>query len=174
MTEFAIVAPLMLLLIFGIIDFGRAIYVYGTIIESAHEGVRVAIQASTPLPSDTDVLKAAQSHAQSIILANPCANGPLPPISGAGAQNPPPSSGWIFITQPNPPSTVQASPPLNAPGGSTPAAATASCSAINPASSGTYPLQVTIRYTYSLFTPLLYQLLPTFILQAYAVEYTEY
>lgn len=174
MTEFALVAPILLLMIFGIIDFGRAIYIYSTLVAAANEGVRVAIRASTPLPTDADILAAARRSASSLILANPCANGPLPPTTGGSAQNPPQGSGWIFITEPNPPATPESSPTYDAPGGETPVAATASCSAVNPYSSGTYPLQVTVRYTYGFFTPLLEQLQPTMILQAYATEYTEY
>jgi hypothetical protein len=174
MTEFAIVAPILLLMFFGILDFGRVIYIYGTLVQAANEGARVSVRASTPLPNDDDILTSAKIHAQSLRLANPCPNGPLPPITGAGAQNPPAGSGWIFITEPNPPSTVEATPPYDAPGGQAPASATGSCSAVNPYSSGTYPLQITIRYTYPFFTPLLEQLSPTIILQAYATEYTEY
>lgn len=174
MTEFAIVAPVLLLMLFGILDFARALYVYGTLVSAANEGARVAIRASSPLPSDADVQAAAQASAQSLYLANPCPNGPLPPITGAGAQNPPGDQGWIFITEPNPPSTVEATPTYDAPGGQPPAASTGSCSAVNSFSSGTYPLQVTVRYNYAFFTPLLEQLAPNLILQAYSTEYTEY
>jgi len=174
MTEFALVAPILLLMIFGIIDFGRAIYIYSTLVQAANEGIRVAIKASSPLPTDADVLYAARLHASSLILANPCPNGPLPPSTGGSAQNPPEGSGWIFITQPNPPATAESNPTYDAPGGETPVPSTANCSAVNPFSSGTYPLQVTIRYTYAFFTPLLEQLQPTIILQAYATDYTEY
>jgi TadE-like protein len=174
MTEFALVAPILLLMLFGIVDFGRLIYIYGTLVESANEGARVAIKASTPLPSNLDVQAASKIGAQSLYLATSCPNGPVPPITGAGASNPPSDQGWIFITEPNPPTTVESSPAYDAPGGQAPANATGSCSAVNPFSSGTYPLQVTVRYTYAFFTPLLEQLAPTFTLQAYATDYTEY
>ena len=174
MTEFALVAPILLLMLFGIIDFGRLLYIYGTLVEAANEGARVSIKASSPLPSNSDVENAAKNGAQSLYLANPCPNGPLPPTSGAGAQNPPGDQGWIFITEPNPPATVETSPTYDAPGGQSPANATGSCSAINPFQSGTYPLQVTVRYNYLFFTPLLEQLAPSIILQAYATDYTEY
>ena len=174
MTEFALVAPILLLMLFGILDFGRLIYVYGTIVEAANEGARVAVRASSPLPSDLDVQTAAKNGAQSIALATNCPNGPLPPTSGGSAQNPPGGSGWIFITEVNPPSTVESTPTYNAPGGQAPANASGTCSAVNPFSSGTYPLQITVRYTYAFFTPLLEQLAPTFVLQSYATDYTEY
>jgi len=174
MTEFAIVAPVMLLLFFGILDFGRVVYIYVTLVQAANEGARTSVRASTPLPMDADILASARIHAQSLRLANPCPNGPLPPITGVSAQNPPAGSGWIFITEPNPPTAVEVAPTYDAPGGEAPTSATGSCSAINPYSSGTYPLQITIRYTYPFFTPLLEQLAPTIVLQAYATEYTEY
>jgi TadE-like protein len=174
MTEFALVAPILLLMLFGILDFGRLIYVYGTIVEAANEGSRVAVRASSPLPTNLDVQTAAKNGAQSIYLATNCPNGPLPPTNGGSAQNPPGGQGWIFITEPNPPTTVESTPTYDAPGGQSPANATGSCSAVNPFSSGTYPLQVTVRYTYAFFTPLLEQLAPTFVLQAYATDYTEY
>jgi len=147
MTEFALVAPILLLMLFGILDFGRLIYVYGTIVEAANEGARVAVRASSPLPSDLDVQTAAKNGAQSIALATNCPNGPLPPSSGGSAQNPPGGTGWIFITEVNPPSTVESTPTYNAPGGQAPASATGGCSSVNPFSSGTYPLQITVRYT---------------------------
>jgi hypothetical protein len=174
MTEFAIVAPLLLLMLFGLLDFARALYIYGTLVEAANEGARVAVRASSPLPNDDDVQQAAQRGAQSLYLANPCPNGPLPPITGAGAQNPPNDHGWIFITEPNPPATAEANPTFDAPGGQSPAVGTSSCSAVNSFASGTYPLQVTVRYNYSFFTPVLEQLAPNLILQAYATDYTEY
>jgi Flp pilus assembly protein TadG len=43
MAEFALVFPLLLLLIFGTIDFGRAIYSYITISNASRMGVRTAI-----------------------------------------------------------------------------------------------------------------------------------
>src|SRR5207237_7994229 len=44
LTEFAIIAPVILLLTFGIIDFGRALYLYLNLTQSIHDGARVAIR----------------------------------------------------------------------------------------------------------------------------------
>jgi len=46
LTEFAIIAPVILLLTFGIIDFGRALYLYITLQQAANEGARVAVSAT--------------------------------------------------------------------------------------------------------------------------------
>ena len=42
LVEFAMVLPLMLILMFGIVDFGRAFYVWLTVTNAAREGARVA------------------------------------------------------------------------------------------------------------------------------------
>jgi hypothetical protein len=41
MVEFALVIPIVLLLIFGLIDFARAVYTYASISSAAAEGVRI-------------------------------------------------------------------------------------------------------------------------------------
>ncbi|MFN2465676.1 MAG: TadE/TadG family type IV pilus assembly protein [Candidatus Dormibacteria bacterium] len=48
MVEFALMAPLLFLLLFGIVDFGRAIFFANEITNAAREGARVAILASNP------------------------------------------------------------------------------------------------------------------------------
>ena len=45
-TEFALIAPVILLMTFGIIDFGRGLYFYITLQQAANEGARVAVHAS--------------------------------------------------------------------------------------------------------------------------------
>ncbi len=152
MAEFALVAPLLLLFLFGIVDFGRVIYIYVTLNQAVNEGARSAIRASAQLPTNADVEAAVRQHAVDVSLANPCPNGPIT------ATNPPANQGWIYITEPNPPSTVETlSPTLeDAPGGQGWAFNTGSCSATNPAHDHA-PLQVTIRYNFVPFTPLIQQ-----------------
>jgi Flp pilus assembly protein TadG len=43
LVEFALALPVMLVVIFGILDFGRAVYALNTISEAARTGARVAI-----------------------------------------------------------------------------------------------------------------------------------
>ena len=100
MVEFALVAPLLLLLLFGIVDFGRVIYTYVTINQAVNEGVRTAIRDSALLPTNADVETAVKQHAVDVVLANPCPNGPIT------AATPPPNQGWVYITEPDPPSTT--------------------------------------------------------------------
>jgi Flp pilus assembly protein TadG len=52
MVEFAIVLPVLLLLVFGIIDFGRALYTLNNLTSAVREGARYA-SAYMPDPSVT-------------------------------------------------------------------------------------------------------------------------
>ena len=169
-VEFALIAPVLLVLLFGIIDFGRLIYVYATLNQAVNEGARTAIKDSAVLPSNTDVQLSVRNHAADVSLANPCSNGPITTAT------PPANQGWIYITEPNPPTTVEAlSPTLqNAPGGQMWANATGSCSATNPAHDHA-ALQVTIRYNFVPFTPLIQQLTANHIVISASATYkTEY
>jgi TadE-like protein len=170
MVEFALVAPLLLVLLFGIVDFGRVIYVYVTINQAVNEGVRTAIRDSPLLPTDADVETAVKRHAVDVSLANPCPDGPI--TSAA----PPANQGWVYITEPDPPSTPEAlSPTLeDAPGGQIWGFSSGSCSATNPAHDHA-PLQVTIRYNFVPFTPFIQQWTAnSIIITAAAVYNTEY
>jgi hypothetical protein len=169
-VEFALIAPILLLLLFGIIDFGRLIYVYATLTQAVNEGARVAVRDSAVLPSNVTVQTEVRRHAVDVSLANPCSNGPLT------SATPPPNQGWIYITEPNPPSTIEPLAPSlqNAPGGQLWATATGSCSATNPAHDHA-PLQVTIRYNFIPFTPLIQQAAANHIVISAAATYkTEY
>jgi TadE-like protein len=169
-VEFCLIAPILIVLIFAIVDFGRLIYVYATINQAVNEGARAAIRDSPMLPTNVDVQTAVRQHAVDVSLANPCPNGPITTAT------PPTNQGWIFITEPNPPSTAESlSPSLqNAPGGQYWAAASGSCSATNAAHDHA-PLQVTIRYNFVPFTPLIQQLTANHIVISAAATYqTEY
>ena len=59
LVEFALVLPILLLLIFGIIDAGRLIYTYNTVSNSARNAARVAIVNQSTAGTDTcDTLSA--------------------------------------------------------------------------------------------------------------------
>ena len=48
LTEFALILPVILLVLFGVFDFGRAIYAYNAVSNAAREGGRTAIVNQTP------------------------------------------------------------------------------------------------------------------------------
>jgi TadE-like protein len=169
MVEFAIIAPLLFLLLFGIIDFGRVIYIYVTLNQAVNEGVRVAIRNSPLLPTNSDVETAVKVHAVDVSLANPCPNGPITNAT------PPANQGWLYITEPNPPTTIESLAPTleNAPGGQIWGVSNGTCSATNPAYAHA-PLQVTIRYNFVPITPMIRQFASNIVILASAVYRTEY
>jgi len=66
LVEFALIVPLFILMMMGIFDVGRAIYVYSTINNAAHEAVRLAI-----VDQDTaDVRAKAATHAVGVGVAS--------------------------------------------------------------------------------------------------------
>ena len=77
LIEFALVSPVLLILLFGIIDIGRAIFYYDTINHAAREGARVAVRASNQLPSNADVLSAVNSQMLGVPVTTPCPQGPV-------------------------------------------------------------------------------------------------
>src|SRR5438046_10632008 len=100
LIEFALVSPVLLLLLFGVIDLGRAIFYYDTINHAAREGARVAVRASNSLPTNTDVLNAVTGQMQGAPVTAPC---PQRPVS---ATTPAANSAWLYITEPHPPGSV--------------------------------------------------------------------
>jgi Flp pilus assembly protein TadG len=168
LIEFALVSPVLLLLLFGIIDIGRAVFYYDTLAHAAREGARAAVQASSPLPTNANVLTTVVSQMAGIPTTEPCPQGPVT------ATMPPDNTAWLYVTEPTPPASAENNPPMNAPGGEYPAAASAGCSAVNPAS-GNVPLQVTIRFNLILVTPVIAQATANrIIITASAIFRTEY
>jgi len=172
-VEFSLIAPILIVLLFGVVDFGRLIYVYATLNQAANEGARAAVRDSPLLPTNVDVETAVRQHAVDVSLANPCPNGPVTNAT------PPANQGWIYITEPYVAGVTDTVEPLsaslqNSPGGQMWGNASGSCSAANPAHDHA-PLQVTIRYNFVPITPLIQQLTANHIVVSAAATYqTEY
>lgn len=168
LIEFALVSPVLLLLLFGIVDIGRAIFYYDTLNHAAREGARTAVRASTQLPTNNDVLNTVTNQMLGVPVSAPCPQGPLT------SATPPEDSAYLYITEPSPPSTVETSPPPNAPGGEYPSSASGSCSAVNPAG-GNQQLQITLRFNLVLITPVVAQATANHVvITAAAIFRTEY
>jgi hypothetical protein len=168
LIEFALISPVLLLLVFGIIDLGRAVFYYDTVNHAAREGARTAVRASNQLPRNSDVLTVVARQMLGVPVSAPCPNGPV--TSGIPTAN----SAWLYVTEPSPPTSIESAPPPNAPGGEYSAIANGPCSAINPAGANAQ-LQVTIRFNLVLITPIVAQATADHILiQASAIFRTEY
>jgi hypothetical protein len=168
LIEFALISPVLLLLLFGIIDIGRAVFYYDTVNHAAREGARVAVKAPFRMPTNADVLATVTAQLVGAPVTAPCPQGPVT------SATPPNNAAWLYITEPKPPATVETTPPPNAPGGEYPAIAAGACSAVNPATNNA-PLQVTLRFNLILITPIIAQATANkIVITAAAVFRTEY
>lgn len=86
--EFALVLPLFLVLLFGVMDFGLAMYAKGLITNASQEGARFgAIYRLTPL-TENDI----KAHAQAYLVSAGFSDPVLVTAPGAGGP-----SGWIML-----------------------------------------------------------------------------
>ena len=65
--EFALLLPVFLVLLLGVIDLGRAVYAYNTLSNAAREGARVAV---IPANTDAEVRNAVKQKAVSLNLTD--------------------------------------------------------------------------------------------------------
>jgi Flp pilus assembly protein TadG len=72
MVEFALIFPILILILMGLFDFGRLIVAYNTLSEAARNGARVAIVNQTP----ADICAVAATRAVAISLPTTCASTP--------------------------------------------------------------------------------------------------
>lgn len=157
LVEMAMVAPLLIMMLVSVVDFGRAAYDYATLSAAVREGAREAALSGNPRMSDTDVVNAVKKYAIGLSLtAAPCING-VQTGSAWPPSTPPvvaPNAGIIYIV-----SGSSSSATVNAPGGQAPAPVTGSCAAVNPAYGGRYPLTIKVAYNFQTLTPFVQQFL---------------
>ncbi len=145
MVEMAMIAPILIVMLVTVLDFGRAAYTYTALADAVREGARVSIHTGQTRPVNTDVVTAVQRYANGLTLsAAPCVNGYT---SGGLTAPASPNRGYVYIVPGSGSSTV------NAPSGEPAAGISGSCAAVNPAFGGTYPLSVTIVYSFQPLTP---------------------
>ena len=187
LVEFAIIAPVLLLLTFGIIDFGRALYMYITLQQAANEGARVAVKSGDYIDvngqqhlwaTDSDVAAAVQAHAINMNLANnpACPNGPLPNngVPQGSPSKPAANTGWIFITDPSQAGNGTPNGPRGGLGSYPPPNVGAGCNNVTPAT-GNEAIKVTLWYTFQPLTPVIQQVVGNnIVITAYAVYRAEY
>ncbi|HYS02260.1 MAG TPA: TadE/TadG family type IV pilus assembly protein [Candidatus Eisenbacteria bacterium] len=101
MVEFALLSGVFFLLVMGIFDLGRAVAVYISIAEAAHEGARQLVLRSNAIstPPDTVIVNATLAKIGGgglILIEDPCLPGCSTPAQAS--TNPPTNSGYIWIT----------------------------------------------------------------------------
>lgn len=101
MVEFSLLAGLMMLLLMGIFDFGRAIAVYINIAEAAHEGARQLVLRSNYASTYPDNLIVNATLAKiggggMVLTEDPCLGNPTPCTSPSMPTTP--NTGYIWIS----------------------------------------------------------------------------
>ena len=107
LTEFAIVAPIFILLLFGILEFGRAFYIWSIMSEATREGVRsgvVEIVDSNAMTVATNVTNDVLNQAN---MTNVTVSAVIQQISGVDVLNV--QANYAF----QPLSLIGIIPPLN-------------------------------------------------------------
>jgi Flp pilus assembly protein TadG len=69
LVEFAIVLPILLLIVFGIVDFGRALYTANNLTSAVREGARLASTQITPDPTVAGSKTAVSNAVSSYVVA---------------------------------------------------------------------------------------------------------
>jgi len=69
MVEFAIVLPILLLMVFGIVDFGRALYTLNNLTAAVREGARLASTQISPDPTTGGSMSAVSTAVTNYVVA---------------------------------------------------------------------------------------------------------
>lgn len=166
LVEFALVAPLLFLILLLTIDFGRLVYTYGVITSSARDAARL-LSLKVNQASDCAAFTDAEQFAQGFILSPDRASlvgdsNPNAPTGSLFPTTPPPNQGYIYVWPAVAPAAPQDQHP-NCDG-----------SARFPTSQQLKDVAVQIEFTYQPLVPLFGSITGTFTLKAISVVHTEY
>lgn len=163
LVEFAIVAPIFLVILFLLIDFSRLVYTFGAISWSTREAARV-VSMQPQATSDCLALHTAEATAQGFklsadansVVGNTDPNNPGTP---GPTTNVPAGTGLIYIW----PAVASAPNP------------DATCDGSNRNVSPTVQdVAVQIKYAYQPLMPIISSIVPSFTITTISVVHTEY
>jgi len=162
MVEFALLSPLLILVLLLTIDFGRLMYTYAAISWAAREGARL-VSLSPNITTDCPVLQRVESVGRGFpIQADPnSVAGDTDPNSPGtpGPTFPPPAGrGYVYIF----PAVASSPPDTNCAG---------SPRVINPA---THDVAVEVTYGYTPLVPLFQGFIPNIPIRTISVVHVEY
>ena len=159
MTEMAMLAPLIFLLMIFVFDLARAAATWAAISEAVREGSRESVVIGEPglatAATDGSIITAVKSYGINLAIdqAPGCIHG-----HSSGSVTPAPATGntgYIYIL-----STASGQPDSPSGGAGFAETVNAGCNAVSAAPLGTYPLKVVIAYNFQPFTPFASQFIP--------------
>ncbi|HYM50101.1 MAG TPA: TadE family protein [Candidatus Limnocylindrales bacterium] len=162
MVEFAMVSPILIIIMFLLIDFARLVYAYGAVSWAAREAARV-VSMQPQATSDCLALHTAEQTAQGFPLSadpNSVAGNTDPnnPGTPGPTTNIPAGTGLIYIW----PAVASASPDVNCNG---------TTRAVSPT---VQDVAVQVKYAYRPIMPLISSFVPSFTITTISVVHTEY
>lgn len=83
-VEFALVLPVLLILLFGIIEMGLFLYDKAVITNASREGARAGVVLKSPKPTASDVQTVVTNYTSSYLLTFGTQNTPVVTTTGAG------------------------------------------------------------------------------------------
>ncbi|WP_322051780.1 TadE family protein [Paraburkholderia bannensis] len=83
-VEFAIVLPLLLLIVFGTVELGFALYDKAVITNASREGARAGIVLKSPKPTASDIQNVVTNYTSSRLFTFGSQNSPVVTTTGAG------------------------------------------------------------------------------------------
>jgi len=163
LVEFALLAPLIILMLLLSIDFGRLVYTYGAIAWAAREGARLA-SLEPQKTTDCPILQRVESVGRGFpLLPDPNSlagnSDPNNPVGSLIPRTPPVGTGYIYIFP-----AVATKVPQD----------TFCAGAPRKNSGGSIPVSVSIQYTYAPLVPLFQSFLPITTMKTISVVPTEY
>ncbi len=166
MVEFSLVAPVLVLMIFLMIDFGRLVYTYGAIAWATREGARLA-SLQPQVQTDCPILNRVVQVGRGFPLApdpNSIAGNADPNNPGSSSikpTTPPPGLGYIYIY----PAVAPAAPqlPNNCDG-----------TQLRKTASQYLDVAVQVQYSYVPLIPLISSFVPNIQVRTISVVHTEY
>ncbi len=94
MVEFAIIAPLFAMLLFGLVEFGLAMYEKGVVTNASREGARFGVVYSTPKKTQAEIVGKVQEYLTKSGFTTPAT------INVNGAQGASGNSLQVTVTYP--------------------------------------------------------------------------
>lgn len=83
-VEFAIVLPLLIIVLFGIIEFSIVLYDKAMITNASREGARAGIVAQIPRVTDGEITTVVNTYCQSHLITLGAANNPVTTVARTG------------------------------------------------------------------------------------------
>lgn len=171
LIEFALMAPMFLLIVTMVFDFARAAWTYSSLASVVREGGRQGIlaQYGTSNPTDATILTQMSKWAPQLALSQAtCIHGwtTAPVLRKPATAN----TGWIYVIAGSSTSTVNA--PSGGDGGPAPGAG---CVSTVAAGYGAQPIEVEVVYNFQPITPFASQFFGSGIaMQVSTTMYTEF